>query len=151
MRRRMKIESATHLVSGILVDENKILLGLRKNTKCFPDYWSLPVGHVEMGESSLQAIKRELSEEIGVELIDATSFCIKIDESESIYHQVFLVKKWNGKIVNRELNLCSELKWFSYDELPDNLTPASKEIIDDFESFVGYGFTSSATTYETNK
>jgi 8-oxo-dGTP diphosphatase len=136
----MSPQDATNLVSGILIKKEQILLGLRKNTKHFPGYWSLPVGHIELGESSLQAIKRELSEEIGVEVTKATPFSIKTDESESIYHQVFQIKSWNGKVVNREHNLCSELKWFSFNELPDNLTPVSKEIINDFKSFVGCGF-----------
>jgi len=139
MSTRMKLEPTTHIVSGILIDKKKVLLGLRKNTKIFPDYWSLPVGHVEEGESSLQAIKRELSEEIGVVVTNATRFCIKTDESELIYHEVFQVKNWDGNIVNQEHHLCSELKWFSLNKLPDNLTPVSKEIICDIKFTVGCG------------
>lgn len=135
----MKPESNTHIVSGILIDKNKVLLGLRKNTKHFSDYWSLPVGHVEMGESSLQAIKRELTEEIGVMVTNAIPFCIKTDKSESIYHEVFQIKNWDGNIVNQEQHLCSELKWFSLNKLPDNLTPVSKEIIRDFKFSVDCG------------
>lgn len=127
----MKTESTTHIVSGILIDENKVLLGLRKNTKQFPDYWSLPVGHVEDEESSLQTIKRELNEELGIEIISAIPFCTKIDKKQSIIHQVFKIKKWIGEPSNLEPDLCSQLKWFSLDDLPDPLTPVSKEILAD--------------------
>ena len=125
----MKPESTTYLISGIFLDENKVLLGLRKDTKHFPDYWSLPVGHAEEGESSFQALKREMNEELGIEIINAMPFCIKTDIKQSIVHQVFNVKKWNKEPSNLEPNLCSQLKWFSLDDLPEPLTPVTKEIL----------------------
>lgn len=125
----MKIVSTTHIVSGILMNEDKVLLGLRKNTKYFPGFWSLPVGHVEKGELSLQALKRELNEELGIEIISAFSFCIKTDEKQSIIHQVFKVEKWNGEPINLEPDLCSQLKWFSLNDLPKPLTTVTNEIL----------------------
>ena len=109
--------------------DSKVLLGLRKNTCDFSGYWSLPVGHVEPGESLLDAIKRELFEELAIEGVKAHPICVKTDESKSIYHQVFNIESWKGEATNLEPDLCSELKWFSLDELPQNLTPISKEIL----------------------
>ncbi len=125
----MNLPTGINIISGILINESKVLLGLRKNTKHFPDCWSLPVGHVEEGESPLQTLKRELTEELGIEVLSASSFCIKTDKNQSIVHQVFKVEKWNGEPANLEPDLCSQLKWFLLDDLPENLTPVSKEIL----------------------
>jgi len=124
-------EFKTRLVSGVLLQSDRVLLGLRKNTNYFPEYWSLPVGHVEQGESDFRALRREFFEEIGIQILEAIPFCVKIDQQDSIYHQVFILVDYSGEIKNREPDLCSELKWFSLECLPKNLTPISREILTD--------------------
>ena len=49
-----------------LLRDKKFLLQLRDNKPSitFPNFWGLLGGHKEIGESPLEAIKRELSEEI---------------------------------------------------------------------------------------
>ncbi len=122
-------ETRTQLVSGIIIQNNKVLLGLRKNTEYFAGFWSLPVGHIEKNELAQDALKRELMEELGIKLVRSTSFCIKTDEALSISNQVYRIESWSGKISNKEPELCSELAWFSLDELPDNLTSVSRDIL----------------------
>ena len=117
------------IVSGILIQDDKVLLGLRRNTKYFAGYWSLPVGHVEDGESFQQTLKREFAEELAIEVIKATFFCVKIDKDSSIYHQVLVVEDYLGEIINQEPNLCVELKWFELNNLPEKITPVTKEIL----------------------
>ena len=48
----------------IIEKENKILLSLYKSL----NYWNIPKGHVEEGETFEQAAKREMKEEIGCEV-----------------------------------------------------------------------------------
>ena len=117
------------LVSGIILDKNRVLLGLRRNTQHFSDFWSLPVGHVENSESLLVALKRELSEELGIEVIQEESFCIKTDTKNSIYHQVFIVNDFHGQVNNLEPQYCEELRWFVLEDLPEPLTPITREIL----------------------
>lgn len=50
----------------IIVKENKLLLAYSKNKKA----WYLPGGKLDKGETSLQAIKREISEELSIDLED---------------------------------------------------------------------------------
>ena len=126
---------STRLVSGILVDADRVLLRLRKNTKEFDRFWSLPVGHVETNETDLAAIKRELLEELGIDAIKITEYCVKIDKVKSIYHQVYKVIHWNGDIENREPELCESLDWFSINQLPQNTTEVTRKILIEMDVF----------------
>lgn len=44
-----------------------LLIKRRPNSRAFPNYWAFPGGHVDHGESTEQAVLRELQEETGVE------------------------------------------------------------------------------------
>ncbi|MCJ7843586.1 NUDIX domain-containing protein [Lederbergia sp. NSJ-179] len=51
-----------HLARGLIIYDNKILLAKAKGqTNTF-----LPGGHIEFGESAKDALKREISEELGI-------------------------------------------------------------------------------------
>lgn len=64
MNREIKIGCKAFIRKG-----NKILLGLRKN--CFGEgTWGLPGGHLEFQEKIVEAVKRELQEEIGVDFAE---------------------------------------------------------------------------------
>ena len=55
------------VVVGALVRDGRVLLGHRRPDKrAYPDVWDLPGGVMEDGESELDALARELREELGV-------------------------------------------------------------------------------------
>lgn len=53
-------------VAGIIVNNNKVLVN-----KYDKDRFCLPGGYVEVGETSLEAIKREIKEELQININDA--------------------------------------------------------------------------------
>jgi ADP-ribose pyrophosphatase YjhB (NUDIX family) len=54
----------TFRVVGIALDKNRVLLHKAEKD----DFWALPGGHVELREQAEDALKREMKEEIGVEI-----------------------------------------------------------------------------------
>lgn len=67
------------VVNGVIFNENnEVLLTLRRDTPL----WCLPGGYVEYGESAELAIKREIMEEIGVEV--SVDHCIGIYSAANI-------------------------------------------------------------------
>lgn len=61
---------------GILMKPNgDILLAQRPPGKPYAGYWEFPGGKVESGESIFDALKREFTEELGVQIRSAEAWC----------------------------------------------------------------------------
>lgn len=111
------------------IDGDKVLLSLRKNTGYEDGKYSVVAGHVEAGESIIDAGIREAREEVGV-TITPYHFTIvgsmhrKSDDERIDYFAV--VEHWSGEIKNCEKNKCGGLHWYSISELPHNVIPYIK-------------------------
>lgn len=102
---------------GILVKDNKILLGKRSgDLQFYPDVWDIIGGHCEDGETPEQALKRELGEEIGITPTSFNRIAVLHDPENAEYeYHIYVVKDWTG--VPRNLT-CehSEVAWVPIDE-----------------------------------
>ena len=58
----MEETNYTHCAGGIIINNKKQVVVVNQNH----DSWSLPKGHIDPGESNLEAAKREIYEETGI-------------------------------------------------------------------------------------
>ncbi|MGY4644190.1 NUDIX domain-containing protein [Cellulomonas sp. URHB0016] len=111
-----------HVVGGLLVDGDRVLLGHRSPTRrWYPDVWDVPGGHVEPGEQVRDALVRELDEELGVGVVTAhVHERVRVDEpgEDDVVIDVWLVTSWSGTPVNRCPDEHDQLRWFSAAEIP---------------------------------
>lgn len=113
----------------------KILIQRRsKNKESSPNKWDLTIGgHVEAGESSLDAIIRETKEEIGIDIsndIITKVLEVKPSENKPKFTDIYLViKEIDIKDVKLQLEEVSEVKYFSIEELIDLHNSDNQEFI----------------------
>jgi 8-oxo-dGTP diphosphatase len=122
-------DSGRHKVIGdvhlILVDDaDRVLLGRRQNTGFADGCYHLPAGHLEAGESVIEALIREAREETGIIIWpDAIDFAHVMHNSSGGGRVAFFftVRRWGGVPQNREPRTCSELRWVPRHALPADL------------------------------
>ncbi|MFA0145754.1 NUDIX hydrolase [Vibrio lentus] len=108
-------------VSFILLNESQVLLEKRSESKeANPGLITISGGHIERGESQVQALFREFDEELNVVPIDYQYLC-------SLYHPTkelqlihyFVVSDWKGDITAQEAD---DVKWYSLNTAPVGIT-----------------------------
>jgi len=60
------------VVAGLIHQQDRLLVCQRREGGSFPLKWEFPGGKVENGEDYLTALRRELKEELGIDLQSAT-------------------------------------------------------------------------------
>jgi 8-oxo-dGTP diphosphatase len=81
--------------------------------------WGLPGGFLEAGEQPLEALKRELREEIGVEVETAEIFTARSFRKPRQVEVLFCCRI-NGVAKPRNMEV-ERAEWFSINSLPDGL------------------------------
>ncbi len=141
---RHKLTGDVHL---LLIDRNgQALFGRRQNTGFEDGTWHVPAGHLEAGESVVQALIREAREEVGVIIAPKDVEFAHIMHSSSSGGRAaffFTVRQWDDTPENREPEKCSELAWFPLDALPDRMIGYCRVALDYIaagEAFSVYGW-----------
>ena len=89
----------TEVAAGILLDsEGRYLLGQRPEGKPYAGYWEVPGGKIEVGESVFEALKRELQEELGIDIEESEELTVLEHDYPHAYVRlhVSIIRKWNG-------------------------------------------------------
>jgi 8-oxo-dGTP diphosphatase len=121
-------------VNVYLVKDNQLLLSRRQNTGWSDGLLCAPGGHTEPGETPRQAAVRELKEELALELtVDDLEFlCVAArqgDDRQYVAYE-FVIRNQTLQPKNNEPRLCSELVWVDLNNLPGDIIPDFKTIIE---------------------
>ncbi|MFZ2049049.1 MAG: NUDIX domain-containing protein [Minisyncoccia bacterium] len=109
-------------VGVIIIKDNKVLLGKRKGSHG-EGTWAFPGGHLEFGETLEECAKREISEEIGIEIdnIKQATFTNDVFVKESKHYLTAYVTAdyISGEVKILEPNKCDEWRWCEWDKIPE--------------------------------
>jgi len=122
----------------LLDQQSRLLMMKRSDIGC----WGIPGGGAEPGEAMEDVAKREAFEETNLRIGEMSLFGVfsgaqlyyKYPNGDEVYNVsiVYLSQDWQGRIeLNHEH---SEWKWFSAGDIPEDLSPPIKPVIEKFKS-----------------
>jgi ADP-ribose pyrophosphatase YjhB (NUDIX family) len=115
--------------------QRKILLGKlakkwRGDNKFF---WGLPGHELLFGEKLKDCIKRNLREEVGMEMITSEITCINTNFGYgNHYITIGILVRAKGKPINKNTKDWVEWKWFNKKDIPSKLFPSAKLTLKSF-------------------
>lgn len=126
---------------AVIRDQEGRILFIRRRDN---GLWAMPAGGQELGESILDCLKREVNEETGLEVISATPMVIysqvpivtAYGDPYQLFLVQFLVNEWSGELVT-ETDETVDARFFSLDELPEEMPGFYPEILDDLQGYDG--------------
>lgn len=117
---------------------DEVLLQLRQGTGYRDGYWAAAAaGHVEAGESVVEAALREAREELGID-VDAAHL-----QPVTVLHRgepfgpaleqrvdfFFTAERWTGDPVLQEPDKAADLRWSRLDALPEPVVPHELQVM----------------------
>ena len=116
---------------GLILQDEHVLIAKRHAHQHQGDLWEFPGGKVEVGETSLQALKRELKEEVDLVVMDA-QYLFTIDHDypdKSVQLIIFKVASFEGEAHHCE---GQELRWCPLLTLGSIQVPEANHAIVDY-------------------
>jgi len=119
-----------HVAAGILRNEGgQVLITERTEAGPFYGLWEFPGGKIHAGEAATAALKRELLEELGIEVTAVEPFMNLTHEypDRTVDLEFFVVPAWRGEPTGLE---GQSLRWVDVSDLrTDELLPADEPIV----------------------
>lgn len=118
-------------VAAYLMKEGRLLMLLRKGAHGAGS-WSVPGGHVEMGELPEQTVIREVMEEAGIEVkepkfVGFTNDCFP-EEGKQYITLIYAVEYVKGEAKLIEPEKAAEIRWV--DKIPANVFTPLRNMLD---------------------
>lgn len=119
------------VAAGIIINDGRILIARRAKGQKSEDKWEFPGGKVEPGETPEEALKREIMEELSLE-IEVGEFFMESNFKYDFGEIRLLVYKARCMDKNLNLSVHSEAKWVkpmdirNYDYAPADIPVAER-------------------------
>jgi len=125
----------------LIADNGNVLLQYRdENNKWNQDSWSEFGGQIEEGETPEEAIKRELKEELGIELADLKFFKkYELQRQKGIYEQFVFTASLNCPLesLKKQQKEGKDLAFFNCEEIKNlKMADYTRETLEDFFKFL---------------
>ncbi|HET9025008.1 MAG TPA: Nudix family hydrolase, partial [Burkholderiaceae bacterium] len=124
---------------GILIrPDRQFLLASRPEGKPYAGFWEFPGGKLEPGEDVAHALRRELHEELGIDIGSVFPWVVRVfDYPHALVRLHFCrVFAWNGELHAREQQ---RFGFFGLEALPAPLLPATVPVLRGLELPPVYG------------
>ncbi len=119
------------VAAGILCDsKGRVLIAERLGDGPFHGLWEFPGGKIGDDETALEALARELAEELGIEITSCASFMNLRHEYDDriVTIEFFIVSDWQSEPIGRE---GQALRWVPRERLDaGELLPADVPVIE---------------------
>ena len=115
--------------AGIIHRQKEILIGQRNRSDPYGLQWEFPGGKVETGESDFDALRRELQEELDIDIEMAEPFMELAHTSYPQYDvhlKTFIVKEFHGQ---PKPNFAQDMRWIPVNKLTDYPFPEANEVV----------------------
>ena len=135
---RTKYPVTVHI---LLLRGEKVLMLRRYNTGYEDGNYSVVAGHLEGGETIINAAIREIEEEVGVHINGEDIQVVGVMHRKSDDERVdfFLTTDmWSGEPTNQELDKCDDLGWYSLNSLPVNTIPYVRQAIEYYQKGIWF-------------
>ncbi len=118
------------VVAAIIIQKGRILVCQRSRHQTMPLKWEFPGGKIEEGEQPVQAIYRELQEELGInaEIGDEVSRIVhEYPNGTRVELRFFLVQEYQGELQNI---IFRDIQWADRGQLPSfDFLEADRELV----------------------
>ena len=105
-------------------DRQRILIDRRLPEGELAGYWEFPGGKIESHETAADCIKRELQEELAIE-VEVGDHLITVDHEYETLRVSLVVHHCIHVSGEPQMNACSEFCWVTVDELDSYQLPAA--------------------------
>jgi ADP-ribose pyrophosphatase YjhB (NUDIX family) len=120
-------------VDILVIREGKILLGLLSDKWCEPGkkVYGVPGRDIRFGETFGDTVRRNIKEEFNRKVTSYNIICVNANYAlGNHYIGIGVVAKIDGEIKNLLPEDWDTWEWFDKDSLPENLFPATKNLIE---------------------